>query len=169
MPANLAAAFDFAFLVAFMIVTAVIEVVGFAHYWGVTMNGVSTIYFLICAGLAVDYSAHIGHVFKDSTGVSEDRATDTLVRIGPSVFHAIFSTILAVLVLSFSKSFVFAIFFKVLFLVCVIAGTHGIWLLPVVLGIVGGDSPEPTPVEPVTKGEKNDPDPSSIGASGEGA
>jgi predicted RND superfamily exporter protein len=133
--------------VALMIMIAVVEVMGFAHYWGVTMNGVSTIYFLICAGLAVDYSAHIAHVFKDSYGNSMDRAAETLQRIGPSVFHAIFSTILAVCVLSFSKSFVFVVFFKVLFLVCVIAGAHGIWFLPVVLGILGGDVAEPTEVQ----------------------
>merc|ERR1712217_308139 len=92
-----------AIIIAAIIVASIGEVIGFAHYWGVYMNGVSTIYFLICAGLAVDYSAHIGHVFKDSIGDSQERAVKTLARIGPSVFHAIFSTILAVIVLSFSQ------------------------------------------------------------------
>lgn len=125
-------------IVAFNIVAAIIEVVGFAHFWGLTFNGVSTIYFLICIGLAVDYSAHVAHVFKVTPGVAEERALGALTRIGPSVFHALISTIMAVLVLGFSKSFVFEVFFKILFLVTFIAGAHGLWLLPVLLSLLGG-------------------------------
>merc|ERR1712224_1086300 len=73
-------------------------------------------------------------------GTATDRAMAALTRIGPSVFHALFSTLLAVLVIGFSKSFVFQVFFKVLFLVTTIAGAHGILLLPVLLSLVGGDS-----------------------------
>jgi len=36
-------------IVALNIMAAIVEVIGFSHYMGVTMNGVSTIYFLICA------------------------------------------------------------------------------------------------------------------------
>merc|ERR1712078_917153 len=97
-------------------------------------------YLLICVGLAVDYSAHIAHVFNVSMGTATDRAMAALTRIGPSVFHALFSTLLAVLVIGFSKSYVFQGFFKVLFLVTTIAGAHGILLLPVLLSLVGGDS-----------------------------
>jgi Niemann-Pick C1 protein len=127
-------------VVALNIVAAIVEVIGLSHFWGVTMNGVSTIYFLICAGLAVDYSAHIAHTFKNSEGSSEDRALNALTRIGPSVFHAVFSTLLAVIVLAFSKSFVFVVFFKILFLLSIVAGAHGLWLLPTLLGIFGGSS-----------------------------
>jgi predicted RND superfamily exporter protein len=118
---------------------SILEVVGFMHYWGVTISGVSTIYILICVGLAVDYAAHIGHIFKDSVGTAADRAHDAMTRIGPSVFHAIFSTILAVMVLSASKSYVFRTFFQILFLVTFIAGAQGLWLLPTVLSYIGGD------------------------------
>jgi Niemann-Pick C1 protein len=119
---------------------AVVEVIGFSHYMGVKMNGISTIYYLICAGLAVDYSAHIAHVFKDSTGTSVERAVAAMIRIGPSVWNAVFSTLLAVLVLGFSKSYVFIVFFKVLLLVALIAGSHGLVLLPVLLSVAGGSN-----------------------------
>lgn len=127
-------------IVAINIVLAIVEVIGFAHYWGVTLNGISTIYFLICAGLAVDYSVHMGHTFSVAKGSAEERACEAMTRIGPSVFHAIFSTLLAVIVLAFTKSFVFEVFFKVLFLVSTVAGAHGLWCLPVVLSITGGSS-----------------------------
>jgi hypothetical protein len=151
-------------IVAFTIVAAVLDVIGLAHYMGVTMNGVSTIYFLICTGLAVDYAAHIGHTFKDCEGSSQQRAVDAMVRIGPSVWNAVFSTLLAVIVLGFSKSFVFEVFFKVLLLVSLVAGAHGLLLLPAMLSIVGGsknlkvavaDEPSATKLGPTDPNEAN--------------
>merc|ERR1712048_1358806 len=133
-----------ALFVAINIAMAIVEVIGFAHFWGVTMNGVSTIYFLMCAGFSVDYSAHIAHAFNSAVGSSSDRALESLTRLGPCVWHAIFSPFLAVIVLGFTSSFVFEVFFKVLCLVCIVAGAHGIWLLPVVLSIIGGDYLPPT-------------------------
>jgi multidrug efflux pump subunit AcrB len=132
------------FLVILNILASVIEVVGISHFWGQTFNGVTTIYFLICVGLGVDYSAHIGHIFKDSKGKCEDRAHDALQRIGPSVLNALISTAMAVIILGFAKSFVFEVFFRVLFLVACISGSHGVLLLPVLLSIAGGDAVEDT-------------------------
>mmetsp|Transcript_88603 Transcript_88603/g.170520 ORF Transcript_88603/g.170520 Transcript_88603/m.170520 type:complete len:151 (+) Transcript_88603:2-454(+) len=113
------------------------------HWWGIAVNGTSTIYLLICLGLSVDYSAHIAHIFKESFGTMEQRAIEAMKRIGPSVFHALFSTILAVIVLARSKTYVFEMFFKVLFLVTMIAGFKGLWLLPVALSIGGGSQEKP--------------------------
>merc|ERR1711937_45147 len=116
----------------------VITLVGFMHWWGITVSGVSTIYILISVGLAVDYAAHVAHMFVDSTGAPEDRAVKALARIGPSVFNAIGSTMLAVAVLGTSKSYIFRVFFKALFLTVLFGGMVGLWLLPVVLSLVGG-------------------------------
>lgn len=71
----------------------------------------------------------------------------SLTRIGPSVFHAILSTLLALIALGTSNSFVFQSFFKSLLLVTLIAGAHGLWLLPVALAMVGGDMPEEIDVD----------------------
>ena len=85
-----------AFFVALCIVLSVVDLVGMLHYWDVTISGVSTIYILISVGLAVDYSAHIAHMFVTSTGSTDVRAHKALARIGPSVFNAIVSTLIAV-------------------------------------------------------------------------
>jgi predicted RND superfamily exporter protein len=159
-----------AVLVTINIGAAILEIIGFAHYWGVTMNGVSTIYFLICVGLSVDYSVHVAHCFVNSSGESGDRAVAALARIGPSVFNAVFSTILAVLVLSTSKSFVFEVFFKILCLVSLIAGSHGLWLLPALLGLLGGSPKEEGSTRPevigkaVEEGAPADANDTSVGA-----
>merc|ERR1711968_78063 len=111
---------------------------GFMHWWGVTISGVSTIYILISVGLAVDYSAHVAHMFVESTGSSRERAIAALERIGPSVFNAVVSTMLAVIIVGFSKSYVFRIFFKALFLTVLLGGAHGLVFLPTVLSLFGG-------------------------------
>eukprot|EP00931_Biecheleriopsis_adriatica_P092828 TRINITY_DN665_c0_g2_i1.p1 TRINITY_DN665_c0_g2~~TRINITY_DN665_c0_g2_i1.p1 ORF type:complete len:1054 (+),score=221.71 TRINITY_DN665_c0_g2_i1:66-3227(+) len=134
--------------VVICICLSIVDVLGFMHFWGVTISGVSTIYILICVGLAVDYAAHIAHMFKDSAGSPRERAINALERIGPCTLNAVVSTFLAVVVVGFSSSYVFRVFFKVLFLVVVIAGAHGLWLLPAVLSLVGGSKdPEPAAAE----------------------
>merc|ERR1711871_243892 len=124
--------------VIFGIIYAVVTLVGFMHWWDVTISGVSTIYILISVGLAVDYSAHIAHMFVTSTGTGPERSIKALERIGPSVFNAIVSTLLAVVILGFSKSYIFRVFFKALFLTILFGGCVGLWLLPVLLSIFGG-------------------------------
>merc|ERR1719377_199932 len=99
--------FRIAVWVCLCIALSVMDCIGFMHWWGVTVSGVSTIYILISVGLAVDYAAHVAHMFVDSTGAPEDRAVKALARIGPSVFNAIGSTMLAVAVLGTSKSYIF--------------------------------------------------------------
>jgi len=121
------------------IVMSIVDILGFLFFWGVTISGVSTIFILVSVGLAVDYSAHIAHMFAESKGTARERAIGALERIGPSVFNAIFSTLLAVIVLSTSTSFIYQVFFKVLCLTVLFAGAHGLWFLPVILALGGGD------------------------------
>jgi predicted RND superfamily exporter protein len=138
---------------------SIVDVLGMMYFWDVTISGVSTIYVLISIGLAVDYSAHIAHMFKESMGSPRERALAAIDRIGPSTFNAVFSTFLAVVVVGFSKSFVFRVFFKVLFLVTSISGAHGIVLLPVILSIVGGSQADETvkTVDDANQAESDDP------------
>merc|ERR1719353_2734243 len=125
------------------IVLSVVDLVGFMFYWDVTISGISTIYILISVGLAVDYSAHIAHMFVESTGTGPQRAAEALKRIGPSVFNAVLSTMVAVIIIGFSESYVFRVFFKALFLTVLIGGAHGLLFLPTILGLLGGSKAAP--------------------------
>merc|ERR1711865_1013667 len=130
--------------VVISILLTVIDLIGFMYFWDVTISGISTIYILISVGLAVDYSAHIAHMFVESTGTGPQRAVAALERIGPSVFNAVASTLLAVIIIGFSESYVFRVFFKALFLTVLLGGAHGLIFLPTMLSIFGGDKPMST-------------------------
>eukprot|EP00439_Symbiodinium_sp_Y106_P076874 s269_g15.t4 len=134
--------------VVLCVALSIVDTLGFMYFWDVTISGVSTIYLLICVGLAVDYAAHIAHMFKESVGSPRERAISAIERIGPCTFNAVTSTLLAVVVVGFSDSYVFRIFFKVLFLVVTIAGAHGLWLLPAILSVLGGS--KESKVEPAS-------------------
>jgi Niemann-Pick C1 protein len=124
------------------ILLSIVDVLGMLYWWDITINSITTIYVLISVGLAVDYAAHIAHMFKEAKGPAQSRACEALGRIGPCVLNAMISTFLAVLMLSFSKSYVFVTMFRAFCLVVIIAGAHGMWLLPVLLTLFGGDNGE---------------------------
>ena len=39
---------------------------GYMHFWGLTIDTVTTIIIVLAIGLTVDYSAHLGHAFMIS-------------------------------------------------------------------------------------------------------
>ena len=43
-----------------------INIAGYMHFWGLTVDTVTTIQLILAIGLSVDYSAHIGHGFMAS-------------------------------------------------------------------------------------------------------
>mmetsp|Transcript_17961 Transcript_17961/g.43972 ORF Transcript_17961/g.43972 Transcript_17961/m.43972 type:complete len:658 (+) Transcript_17961:1036-3009(+) len=117
----------------------VLDVYGMAYYWGVEINFIVAIFLLIAIGLSVDYSAHVGHAFKDAHGTAEERSFIALKTTGPPVFNAIFSTFIAVLVLVNAQTYVFEIFFQMFTLTTLLGGFHGLVFLPVMLSFIGGD------------------------------
>ena len=131
-----------------LIAASVFELLGFMHWWGVTINGVSTIYILISVGLSVDYQVHIAHVFLVSKGTSAQRAKAALTRLGVSTFHAVFSTLAAVVVLAFAKAYVFQVFFKALCLIVLCGGFNGLVVLPTALALYAGDNDPGVVVSP---------------------
>ena len=136
-----------AVFVILAIIMSIVDILGLLFFWGITISGVSTIYVLVSVGLAVDYSAHIAHMFAESKGRARERAINALGRIGPSVFNAVFSTLCAVIVLATSDSFIYEVFFKVLCLTVLVAGGHGLWFLPAILALGGGDRATDSEIE----------------------
>ncbi|XP_059490880.1 patched domain-containing protein 3-like [Neocloeon triangulifer] len=127
------------------VVCTLVGLVGSMVLFGLTVEITTSIVVTLCVGLAVDYSAHVGHKFATLKGGREQRARDTLELVGPPVFNGGFSTFLAFVMLGFSDSFIFTTFFKLFFSVVVYGLFHGLIFLPVVLSILGpSDSSGPS-------------------------
>merc|ERR1711915_923963 len=114
-----------------------VNVGGFIHFWGLTIDVISCVNLVIAVGLCVDYSAHIAHCFMAQTGTSDERSVKTLRDIGPAVLNGGFSTFLAFVLTAGSTSHVFSTFFKVFFLVALFGLYHALVLLPVMLSFFG--------------------------------
>ena len=65
------------------------------------------------------------------------KARGALESMGACVFHGAFSTFLAIIVLSPSKSYIFVSFFKMWFGIIVFGTANGFILLPVLLSLFG--------------------------------
>ncbi|KAK3091271.1 hypothetical protein FSP39_018506 [Pinctada imbricata] len=124
-------------MVFICVIMTLVDVAGMMHLWGLTVDTVTSINLIIAIGLAVDYSAHIGHCFMTISGERNDRVKATLVEIGAPVFSGGFSTFLAFILLAASTSYVFRTFFKVFFLVVIFGLFHGLAFLPVLLSWIG--------------------------------
>jgi hypothetical protein len=45
-----------------------VDLLGLAYFWGLTIDLSLTFISILCVGLAIDYSAHIGNTFTEITG-----------------------------------------------------------------------------------------------------
>ena len=124
-------------IVLVTVTLTVVNVAGYANFWGLSIDTLFAIFMTISIGLCVDYSAHIAHGFMVEEGTRDERMKKTLVKIGPAVLNGGISTFLAFVLLSMSKSVIFLTFFKIFFLVVVFGLFHGLLFLPVVLSLVG--------------------------------
>ncbi|XP_011632112.1 patched domain-containing protein 3-like isoform X2 [Pogonomyrmex barbatus] len=135
------------FWVMCCVLFTLVNLLGSMYFLGLTIEISSTIMILLCAGLAVDYAAHIGLEFIRSSGNKQERALTTLSVIGPAVFNGGLSTFLAFVLLSFSQAYVFITFFRLFTSVVLFGLFHGLLFLPVILSLAGPgerrqDSPE---------------------------
>ncbi|XP_034071327.1 patched domain-containing protein 3 [Gymnodraco acuticeps] len=124
--------------VAFSICSVIVGVTGFMALWGVNLDSISMINLVMCIGFSVDFSAHISYSFVSSpkSDVNE-KAIDAMACLGYPILQGALSTILGVLVLSMSGSYIFRTFFKIVFLVITFGLLHGLVFIPVFLTLLG--------------------------------
>ncbi|KAI4884097.1 hypothetical protein NFI96_020421, partial [Prochilodus magdalenae] len=120
--------------VAFAIASVIVGVAGFMALLGISLDSISMINLVISIGFSVDFSAHISYTFVSSTKPSVDeKAVDALSHLGYPILQGALSTILGVVVLSASVSYIFRTFFAIMFLVILFGLLHGIAFIPVFL------------------------------------
>nr|XP_020479726.1 patched domain-containing protein 3 [Monopterus albus] len=124
-------------MVAFAVCSVIVGVTGFMSLWGVNLDSISMINLVMCIGFSVDFSAHITYSFVSSpkSDVNE-KAMDALVRLGYPILQGALSTVLGVVMLSMSGSYIFRTFFKIVFLVIMFGILHGLMFIPVFLTLL---------------------------------
>ena len=139
-------------VVTLTVVMIVVDVIGTMALTGVSLNAVSLVNLVICVGIGVEFCAHLARAFMfPSRSVMEKakgkfrgrdaRAWAALVNVGASVFSGITLTkLLGVVVLAFTRSKIFEIYYFRIWLALVIfAATHALIFLPVALSLFGGN------------------------------
>lgn len=126
---------------------ALLCIVGGMGVLGVALNTVSVINLVLAIGLSVDYSAHIAVSFRHQRhGTVRQRVMRAIETTGVYVFNGAATTFLAVVLLAFTSSYVFEVFFRMFFLTVLWGALFGLFFLPTLL--VAIDSILPTRWKP---------------------
>ncbi|KAK9502160.1 hypothetical protein O3M35_012746 [Rhynocoris fuscipes] len=127
--------------VAFCIISIETGVAGYMALWSVNLDSISMINLIMCIGFSVDFTAHICYAYMSSKAeTSEERIKESLYALGLPIFQGAMSTILGVIALVLAQSYIFLVFFKMIFLVIMFGALHGMFLLPVLLSLFGPGS-----------------------------
>lgn len=134
--------------VAFSIVSIELGVAGYMSLWDVNLDSISMINLIMCIGFSVDFTAHICYTYMSSKATTPDeRVREALYGLGLPIVQGACSTILSVIALLLADSYIFLVFFKMVFLVILFGAMHGLFLLPVLLSLFGPGSWQRTPKE----------------------
>lgn len=129
------------FWVAFCIISIELGVAGYMSLWDVSLDSISMINLIMCIGFSVDFTAHICYAYMSSKKkLPEDRVKDCLYTLGLPIVQGALSTILGLVALLLAGTYIFLVFFKMVFLVIFIGAMHGLFLLPVLLSLFGPGS-----------------------------
>lgn len=127
--------------VAFSIISIEIGVIGYMALWHVNLDSISMINLIMCIGFSVDFTAHICYTYMSSKAKRPDeRVQECLYALGLPIFQGAVSTILGMVALLLADSYIFSVFFKMVFLVVFFGAMHGLFLLPVLLSLFGPGS-----------------------------
>ncbi|XP_060064745.1 patched domain-containing protein 3-like [Ylistrum balloti] len=144
------------FCITISLASIITGVLGFMHLWDLSLSSITMIHVIMSVGFSVDFSAHICHAFLTSEGPDKNSRVCKALEItaGPIVNSAV-SSIVGIIMLTLSESYVFISFFRVMLLVILFGLFHGMFVLPVVLSLIGPNKPIRTNVRLFETKQKN--------------
>ena len=132
--------------IVFVVLLVLVYMTAIIHLWGLTLSHLTGMNLIFGIGINVDFSVHIAHKYltivppKHLQTREEKRnykASNAVSKMGNAVFHGGVSTLIAVCIIGFGKSFMFLVFFKTWVAMIFFGLLNGIVLQPIILSILG--------------------------------
>ncbi|XP_064599698.1 patched domain-containing protein 3-like [Liolophura sinensis] len=120
--------------------TIMLGIFGFMHFWGLSLSSVTMIHLVMSVGFSIDYCAHICHAVMHCLpeGTSRQHCVSlALGRVGGPILNGALSSLIGVIMLVNSESYIFKSFFKMMLLVIAFGLLHSILILPAFLSVLG--------------------------------
>ena len=110
--------------------------VGFMVTADIRLDIISVICLIISVGFSVDFCAHVAHFYVNCDEPFEVKLRSTLATFGPPIMLSAVSTILAVVWLTETNSYILRTFAKLICAVITLGVGHGLVILPQFLFIL---------------------------------
>jgi len=119
--------------------SAITDLLGFMVWWDIELNAVSVVNLVMAIGICIEFCVHIAHAYMEYPGDREQKVHYAMTEMGSSIFSGITITkFLGVSVLALAPSEIFVVYyFRMYMAVVILAATHGLMVLPVVLSLIG--------------------------------
>ena len=121
------------------VLAAVGTLLGMMPILNVPIDSVSYIQIILSIGVSVDYVVHIcvAYIATKMKTTRTDRVVDAMQHTGGAVANGAISTLLGIGTLAFTTSYVFVVFFTMIFTVCIAAIFYSYTLVPILLSLFG--------------------------------